>query len=123
MNGQPTTRPINNGRFAAFAGVVGAVLASSCCVVPLVLVTLGASGAWIGNLSILEPYKGYFAIITLVFLGAGFWQVYGIKKTDCEDGSLCATPASTRLTKVALWIASFLVLSALSIDWWAPLFY
>jgi mercuric ion transport protein len=110
-------------RVAAIGSVVGAVLASSCCVVPLVLVTLGASGAWIGNLSALDPYKGYFAAITVMFLAAGYWQVYRKQKVDCEDGSYCASPSSSRVTRAALWIATVLVLSALTIDWWAPLFY
>ena len=99
------------------------MLASSCCVVPLVLVTLGASGAWIGNLSALDPYKNYFALVTLVFIGAGFWQVYFKQNAACDDGSFCADPASARVTKTALWIATVLVVSALTIDWWAPLFY
>jgi len=48
-------------RIAATGSVIGAILASSCCIVPLVLVTLGASGAWIGNLTVLESYKSLFA--------------------------------------------------------------
>ena len=43
-----------NGWLAA-GGVVGSILASACCVVPLLLVLLGVSGAWIGNLTKLEP--------------------------------------------------------------------
>jgi len=123
LSEQPIHSQPNSGRFAAIAGVVGAVLASSCCVVPLVLVTLGASGAWIGNLSALAPYKNYFVLVTLAFLGAGFWQVYFKKKVVCEDGSCCANPVSGRVTKAALWVATVLVFSALTIDWWAPLFY
>lgn len=108
---------------AATGGVIGAILASSCCIVPLVLVTLGASGAWIGNLAALEPYKPIFALVTIGFLGSGFWQVYRKPKIACEDGSYCATPASGWVTKSALWLATALVLLALSIDFWAPLFY
>ena len=44
-----------NGRGALFAGGLAAILASACCLGPLVLVTLGFSGAWIGNLTVLEP--------------------------------------------------------------------
>ena len=87
------------------------------------LVTLGASGAWIGNLSALDPYKNYFVLVTLAFLGAGFWQVYFRKNVICEDGSYCANPVSGRVTKAALWVATVLVFSALTIDRWAPLFY
>jgi len=110
-------------RIAATGSVIAAILASSCCVVPLVLVTLGASGAWIGNLAALEPFKPYFSAITLIFLGFGYWQVYRKPKVACEDGSYCATPTSSRVTRSALWIATALVVSALSIDFWAPLFY
>jgi mercuric ion transport protein len=111
------------GNLAAIGGVTGAVLASSCCVVPLLLVTLGATGAWIGNLSALDPYKGYFAAVTVAFLVAGFWQVYRKKEVVCEDGTYCANPKSERVTKTALWVAALLVSSALTIYWWAPLFY
>ena len=45
----------------ATGGMVGAILASTCCIAPLVLLTLGISGAWIGNLTALEPYKPIFA--------------------------------------------------------------
>ena len=110
-------------RIAATGSVIGAILASSCCIVPLVLVTLGASGAWIGNLTALEPYKPLFATVTFVFLGFGYWQVYRKRDVPCEEGSYCATPASDRIAKGALWIATILVLLALTIDFWAPLFY
>jgi mercuric ion transport protein len=107
----------------AAGGVLGAFLASACCIGPLVLLTLGISGAWIGNLTALEPYKPVFAVIALGFIAAGFRQVYFRKPTVCEPGSYCARPASSRITKTALWGALILVLAALSIDWWAPLLY
>lgn len=107
----------------ATGGILGAILASSCCVVPLVLVTLGVSGAWIGDLTALEPYKPYFAAVTAVFIGAGFWHVYIRPKPACEEGSYCARPESALIAKSALWIATVLVLLAITIGWWAPLFY
>lgn len=111
-----------NGWFAA-GGVVGAVLASTCCVAPLVLLTLGISGAWIGTLTALEPYKPYFVAVALVFIVLGFWQVYFKAKPACVDGSYCAKPQSALITKTALWLATALVLLALTLNWWAPLFY
>ena len=110
------------GWFAA-GGVIGAVLASTCCIAPLVLLTLGVSGAWIGNLTALEPYKPYMATVALVFIGLGFRQVYFKPKTVCAEGSYCAKPQSARITKAALWSATVLVALALTINWWAPLFY
>lgn len=119
---QKTARP-DASRIAATAGIIGAVFASSCCIVPLVLVTLGVSGAWIGTLAALEPYKPMFGLVTIGILGFGFWQVYRKPTVACEDGSYCASPTSSRVTKSALWIATVLVLLALTIDFWAPLFY
>ena len=107
----------------ATGGAVGAILASSCCILPLVLLTIGVSGAWIGNLTALEPYKPYFAGVTLIFLGLGFRQVYFKPKGDCAEGSYCSRPASSIVTRTALWLATGLVVLALTIDLWAPLFY
>jgi mercuric ion transport protein len=115
--------PERKGNTAAVGGVVGAVLASSCCIGPLLAVTLGASGAWIGNLTSLKAYQPIFVTFTLAFLGLGFWQVYGKPKQPCEDGSTCATPTSRRIVKGALWIATVLVAIALTVEMWAPLFY
>ena len=110
-------------RVAATGSVIGAVLASSCCIVPLVLVTLGVSGAWIGSLSALEPYKPWFAAVTMLFLGIGFWQVYWRPQQECEEDSYCASPKSDRVVRIALWSATLLVALALTINYWAPIFY
>ncbi len=108
---------------AAAGGVLGAVLASSCCIGPLLLIMLGASGVWIGNLTALKAYQPVFVPVTLAFLGFGFWQVYGHSKRNCDDDSSCASPASDRLIKIVLWAATLLVAIALSTDLWAPFFY
>lgn len=108
--------------FAA-GGVIGAILASTCCIAPLVLLTLGISGAWIGNLTALEPYKPYSAVVALAFIGLGFRQVYFKPKPVCVEGSYCARPESAVITKTALWMATVLVILALTINWWAPFFY
>ncbi|MBI1360272.1 MAG: mercury transporter MerT [Alphaproteobacteria bacterium] len=110
-------------RWLAVGGVVGAVLASSCCVLPLALVTLGASGAWIGQLTLLEPFKPVFLLVAAVFIGVGFWHVYFRAKPACEDGSYCARPESSLITQLALWIAAALVVVSATIDWWAKFFY
>ena len=107
----------------AAGGVIGAILASSCCIVPLLLLTLGVSGAWIGSLTALEPYKPLFAAVTLAFTGFGFWHVYFKAKPACVDGSYCARPESSLVTKSALWLATVLVILAMTVSWWAPLFY
>lgn len=103
--------------------LVGAGLASACCIVPLLLVMLGISGAWIGNLTALEPYKPYVGAVTLALIGFGFWHVHRREKPVCVEGSYCARPQSHRTTRIALWAGLVLVLAALTLDWWAPFFY
>lgn len=108
-----------------FAGLAlaGAGLASACCILPLLLVTLGISGAWIGSLTALEPYKPYVGAATLAMIGLGFWHVHRREKTVCTKGSYCARPQSQRTTRLGLWAGLLLVLAALTLDWWASLFY
>ena len=108
---------------AAAGGLIAAVLASSCCIVPLLLVMLGVSGAWIGNLRALEAYQPIFIVITLGFLTYGFWQVYFKPKRDCAAGLACSRPLPNVLIKTILWVATILVFLTLTIDFWAPLFY
>lgn len=110
-------------RLWASGGALGAILASSCCVVPLLLVTLGISGAWIGNLTVLEPYKWAFIAVTAVFLTLGFWYVYFRQADPCEDGTYCARPEAGLIVKTALWLAATLIALSATVDWWAPLFY
>lgn len=110
-------------RFWAGGGALGALLASSCCIAPLILVSLGVSGAWIGNLTALEPYKWMFIAVAVAFLGLGFRHVYFSQSEPCEDGTYCARPESSLIVKIALWLATGLIAASATVDWWAPLFY
>lgn len=117
------TPAVRNGGWLAAGGVIGAVLASACCVLPLLFVMLGVSGAWIGNLTALEPLKPYVAGVALLFIGLGFREVYVKAAPVCVDGSWCARPHSAVLTKTVLWLSTVLVLLALTTNWWAPFFW
>lgn len=100
----------------AAGGLIGALLASSCCVLPLLFASLGISGAWIGQLTALSPYQPYFMGAALAFLGAGFWQAYRRKPEVCLPGSLCAKPQSGPVTKSILWIGAVFVIAILAIN-------
>ena len=92
-------KPGNKSGWLATGGVVGAMLASSCCILPLALFLIGVSGAWISNLTALEPYQSLFIVITIGFIGSGFWVVYFKPKKSCADDSYCAKPGSGKLLK------------------------
>jgi len=57
---------------SAFSSL-GAILATSCCIVPIVLVNLGLGGAWVANLAELKPYRMYFIAVAVVFAGIGLF--------------------------------------------------
>jgi mercuric ion transport protein len=88
-------RATHSGRgqaLIAAGGLLGALAASSCCILPLVLFSLGISGAWIGNFTQLAPYQPYFIATTLAFLGAGYWLVHRASKRACAEAEACARP-------------------------------
>jgi mercuric ion transport protein len=109
-------------RLMAAGGLLGALAASSCCILPLVLFSLGVSGAWIGNFTRLAPYQPYFLAVTIGCLGYGYWLVYRSAKLACADGDACARPLPNRLVKTGLILASLLAVAALGFNFLAPLF-
>ena len=106
----------------ALGGLLGALVASSCCIMPLVLFGLGVSGAWIGNLTRLAPYQPIFIAASLACLGAGAWLIRRRSKRTCAEGEACARTVPNRLVKVALIVAALLVVTAISLDFFGPLF-
>jgi mercuric ion transport protein len=110
----------SRARWIAAGSILEALAASSCCILPLVLFSLGISGAWIAKFTALAPYKPYFATGTLGLLGYGYYLVYVRPKQACADGS-CAQPLPNRFVKSSLWVATALVVAALSFDTIAPL--
>jgi mercuric ion transport protein len=121
----PNAGPVNMLRFqnlVAAGGILGALAASSCCILPLVLFGLGVSGAWIGNLTWLAPYQPYFIAATAACLGGGYWLRYRSRKTACADGEVCARPLPKWIVTMSLILATVLVIGALALDFLAPLF-
>jgi mercuric ion transport protein len=104
----------------ATGGILGAIAASSCCVVPLALFSLGISGVWIGNLAALSPYQPIFILITAGFLGYGYYLVYWKPRKVYADGTACAQPLPNRIVKIALWTATILVAAAVAFPYVTP---
>jgi len=103
------------------AGGFAALLASICCLGPLLLVSVGVSGAWIGNLTQIAPYQPYIIGATLAFLGGGYWLVHRSSQAACADGDVCSRKLPSRLVKSGLVLATLLVVAALGFDFVAPL--
>ncbi|MFQ5955647.1 MAG: mercuric transporter MerT family protein [Kiloniellales bacterium] len=108
----------------AGGGVLGALAMTSCCILPLVLFSLGVTGAWIGNLAALYPYKLYFFVPAVGFLAGGFYKAYRKPAaSECGPEGACAVPPMfDRINRIVLWAASVLVLAALAFPYVVPAF-
>ena len=107
-------------KLIAGGGILGAIAASTCCIVPLALFSLGVSGAWIGQLTALSAYQPIFIAITFGFLGYGYWLVYRKPKVACAEGEACARPLPNVIVKTGLWFATALVLLAIAWPYLVP---
>lgn len=109
-------------RSSLLAGGVAAVLASACCLGPLVLVSLGLGGAWLGNLAALEPYRPVFVAAALVALYFAYRRIYR-PAAHCSPGEACAAPPVKRSYKAMFWSVAALVVVAFGFPYAAPLLY
>jgi mercuric ion transport protein len=110
------------GSGALAVGGLAAILASTCCLGPLVLVMLGLSGARIGNLTRLEPYRPFFiagALVALLFAGRQIFRPV----QPCNPREVCAVPRTRRIYKFLFVAVSVLVLIALVFPYVIKFFY
>ena len=110
------------GRGALVAGGLAAIFASVCCLGPLVLLTLGFSGAWISNLTLFQPYQPVFigaALVAMYFAGRRIYR----PAADCTPGEVCAVRQVRTAYKLAFWMVAVLIVAALGFPFIAPCFY
>ncbi len=111
-----STRPVPLGSLAG--GVVAAVAsaaASLCCIGPLALTLLGVNGMILA--AGIKPYRWYLLAISLALLAVAFWGAYRPKRS--MNGSACPTRAG-RVTRLVLWIATVVWLSATAVQFIVP---
>jgi mercuric ion transport protein len=85
------------------AGAAAALGASSCCVLPLALVTLGVGSVWLARLRALEPFYPGFVGLAIAAFAFAFWRLY-LRPAPCEAGEACANPSVRRRQRTAFWI-------------------
>jgi mercuric ion transport protein len=102
-----------------WASVLAAVVGSLCCVAPLVLLTLGISGAWISQLTALEPYRPMFMGVMLLFMGLAFRQLY-IVPARCAPDEACANPRLQRRQRQIFWVVVVVLVALIAFPWYAP---
>lgn len=107
-------------------GLSTAVLASVCCIVPLVFAALGvgvgATGFFAGTAGFLKgllPYRPAFIGLTIPLLGISFYLAYGKPRSaGCAPGEACAAGTRNGVSRAWFWVmATFATVLILAPYW------
>jgi len=113
--------------------VTSSLLASTCCLFPLVLVLLGITGAWMIHLSVLKPWVPLLTAIAVVALvGSGYLLFRPLRSCNVSDdvssdvsgdvsGDTCVD--SRRVAQRIYLVSRLLVSALLLFPVVAPIFY
>lgn len=121
--------PNNHVTILSVSGLSAALLASICCIGPLVFavigVGVGATGflaSTAGVLNGLLPYRPAFIGLTILLLGIGFYLAYRKPESArCAPGEGCAQENLTGRNKTWLWIMASLALVLVLAPYWLGL--
>lgn len=91
----------------AFSSVFAAIVASFCCILPIVFALTGFS--ILGASALFDTWRPYLLGLTFGLLGLGFYFSYRPRKEQCAPGSACAMPATKRSGRLMLWLATAVV--------------
>jgi mercuric ion transport protein len=111
---------------ASMGGLITALLASICCIGPVVFAALGvgvgATGFLAGTAGFLKallPYRPAFIGLTLLLMGSSFYLAYRRPKSAlCTPGTVCP-PGGTNRT--LLWVLAVLALVLILAPYWLGL--
>ena len=112
--------PDAGGRVATAGSLLGALAMTSCCILPLVLVSFGVGGVWIAQLTALYAFKWYTFTVAAGFIAWGFWKVHRAEAGECRDGTVCARPVNRRIMKASLWLAAVVTAVAMIFPYLTP---
>jgi mercuric ion transport protein len=115
--------PVDRRGIGASLGAIGAaLLASLCCIGPVLFVTVGVGAGLAGRF---EPLRPVFTILTVGLIAAGFYSVYGRRgardgEASCDANGVCNVPRSHTRDKAVLWAAALIALALLTFPRWSP---
>ena len=104
---------------------IAALLASSCCVMPLVFALVGISGTWIVYMRVLEPYSPALIALALLSLGIAGWRLYRPSRSAmvaCVADDMACRQANG-VARRWFWLVLVVALVPLAVPLAAPLFY
>lgn len=102
------------------AGAFSALGASTCCVLPLALVSFGLGGAWVAQLRELERYYLVFVAVAIAAFGYAFYRLY-LRPAPCAPEAACP-PAARRRQRIAFWTTLIAAKALILSPYYAPYF-
>ncbi len=110
-----------SSRWGLVAAVGGAIAASICCVGPLLLLVVGAGGAWAGSLAVFAKYRPLFIGIAAVSLGLSFYRVYRKPAAlACGSNGECGDGKNRKIQRIVLWIVTIFVAGVIAVPYLVP---
>ncbi len=104
-------------RSALVGSLIAGLLASACCIGPLVLGALGLGT--LGFAAALAPLRPWFLGLTSVLIAVGFYFAYRpLRAESCVPGETCAKPTSRRNQRLALWLVTALAVTLATYPSW-----
>jgi len=94
------------------ASLLSGIVASLCCLGPVVLLSLGIGTAFVGALTQFAFLRPIAIVVALIFLGLAFWQLY-IKPISCDAKQTC----TSYTTHIIFWIVTLIVILAIAFPW------
>ena len=104
------------------AAVIATVVASLCCIAPLILLALGVSGIWISTLTQWALLRPIGIIVAIIFLILAYWKLY-ITPRQCANTKSCVDPLILRRQRQVFWAIVTVVILLLAFPWYAFIFY
>ena len=116
---------MKSNKFFRNSAIVTAVLASLCCITPVLAVLGGLSGI-ASSFSFLDPLRPFLIGFTAIILGYAFYNAYKPKKTneiDCDCETEPAKKKSFINSKGFLWLVAVIAVVLISFPYYSQVFF
>lgn len=110
----------NKSGWLVGGGIVASIIASLCCIGPLILTVLGVSGAAaLAKFDVIRIPMIILVITIFLFTGVLLFR----KRNHCEPGSICADPRKFKKIMIFYWIGLVVALLGITSPQWIARFY
>ena len=103
-SGQLPSNTSKSPTLFAAGSIFAAIIASFCCILPIVFALTGVS--ILGASALFDAWRPYLLGLTFGLLGLGFYFAYRPRREQCAPGSACAIPTTNRSGRLMLWLAT-----------------